>query len=173
MQRVLTLVRHAKSSWDQVGLNDYDRALNDRGLKDAPEMGRRLTDADYEVDTIIASPAIRAITTAEIIANEIGFSDQKIVQDAKIYNANVDVLIDLVVSFNGNLNRVMLVGHNPGFTVLCNYLSNARVDNMPTCSIAQIQFDAESWDSIIEHSGELIDFDYPKKRYGKYNNNEF
>jgi len=164
MQRVLTLVRHAKSSWDQVGLSDCDRALNNRGLKDAPEMGRRLADAGYAVDTIIASPAIRAITTAEIIANEIGFSAQQIVQDAKIYNANIDALIELVASFDNNVNSVMLVGHNPGFTVLCNYLSDARIDNMPTCSIAQITFNANSWETISEHSGELIEFDYPKKR---------
>ncbi|QMU62201.1 MAG: histidine phosphatase family protein [Gammaproteobacteria bacterium] len=164
MQHVLTLVRHAKSSWDQAGLSDYDRALNDRGLKDAPEMGRRLADAGYAVDTIIASPAIRAITTAEIIANEIGYSAQKIVQDAEIYNADIDALIDRVFSLDTSVNSVMLVGHNPGFTVLCNYLSDARIDNMPTCSIAQIQFNSNSWEAISEHSGELLDFDYPKKR---------
>lgn len=164
MQRVLTLVRHAKSSWDHAGLSDCDRALNNRGLKDAPEMGRRLADAGYAVDTIIASPAIRAITTAEIIANEIGYSAEQIVQDAEIYNANIDALINLVVSFDNNVNSVMVVGHNPGFTVLCNYLSDARIDNMPTCSIAQIQFNTNAWENISEHSGELIDFDYPKKR---------
>ena len=58
----------------------------------------------------------------------------------------------------------MLVGHNPGFTALCNYLSNARIDSMPTCSIAQMQFSVGGWGEITEHSGELIDFDYPKNK---------
>ncbi len=75
----------------------------------------------------------------------------------------MNTLIDLVAGLDDNLHRVMLVGHNPGFTVLCNYLSNAEIDNMPTCAIAQIQFDINSWESITEHSGKLLDFDYPKK----------
>ena len=163
MQRVLTLVRHAKSSWNNADLSDFDRPLNSRGLKTAPKMGKRLVDNGYEVDAIISSPAMRAITTAEIIAKEIGFSEQKIQQNQEIYDASINTLIGLVTSLESSSKRVMLVGHNPGFTILCNYLSNARIDNMPTCAIAQIQFDVGSWESITEHSGELIDFNYPKK----------
>lgn len=161
--RILTLVRHAKSSWGNDNLRDFDRPLNNRGLKTAPEMGKRLVDDGYQVDSIISSPAIRAITTAKIIAKEIGFSEQEIQQDPVIYDASLNTLIDLVTSLDNNSKQVMLVGHNPGFTILGNYLSNARIDNMPTCAIAQIQFDIGSWESITEHSGELIDFDYPKK----------
>lgn len=161
MQRILTLVRHAKSSWGDPEVHDFDRPLNDRGFKSAPMMAKRLAEANYSVNAIISSPAKRAITTAEIIAKEIDF--EAVEQNIEIYNAGMDVLINLVVSLDDTLNRVMLVGHNPGFTVLCNYLSNARIDNMPTCSIAQIQFDVDSWKAIIEHSGELINFDYPKK----------
>ena len=83
----------------------------------------------------------------------------------EIYEASLGELLRLVSKLNDELNNVMLVGHNPGFTVLCNYLSNARVDNMPTCSIAQIGFKESSWETVTEHSGELIDFDYPKKMY--------
>ena len=163
MGRQLTIVRHAKSSWSDTGLSDFDRPLNDRGLKNAPEMGRRLAEESYSVDRIISSPAMRAITTAEIIASEIGFDAKQIVKHAEIYEASVDTLLSLITSFEGKTKSVMLVGHNPGFTVLCNYLSNASIDNMPTCSIAQIKFDVDTWKSITEHSGKLIDFDYPKK----------
>jgi len=163
MALVLTLARHAKSSWNDAGLSDFDRPLNSRGLKNAPEMGKRLADANYKLDSLISSPAMRAITTAGIIAKQIDFSKQKIRQNDDIYNASINTLIEIVTTLENSSSRVMLVGHNPGFTTLCNYLSNAEIDNMPTCSIAQIQFDTKSWNSITEHSGELLDFDYPKK----------
>ena len=163
MGRILTLVRHAKSSWKDDDLSDFDRPLNDRGLKNAPQMGHRLANANYDVEQIISSPAVRAITTATIIASEIGISAQQIVKNAEIYEASLNALISIVTSLDDNFSRVMLVGHNPGLTVLCNFLSNARIDNMPTCSIAQIKFDVDTWNSITEHSGELIEFDYPKK----------
>ena len=163
MERILTLVRHAKSSWKDVELSDFDRPLNDRGLKNALMMGRLLANANYDVERIISSPAARAITTATIIASEIGFSVQQIVRNPDIYGASLSVLINLVTSLDDNFSSIMLVGHNPGFTVLCNFISNARIDIMPTCSIAQIKFDVDSWYSITEHSGKLIEFYYPKK----------
>ena len=163
MGRTLSLVRHAKSSWKHAGLCDFERPLNSRGLKNAPEMGKRLAKSKYVVDCIISSPAVRAITTSKLIASELSYNTQKIEQNMQIYEASVDMLIDLVTALDDNLFRVMLVGHNPGFTALCNYLSDANIDNMPTCSIAQIQFDVDKWDSVSAHSGVLLDFDYPKK----------
>lgn len=163
MGRTLILVRHAKSSWKHEGLSDFERPLNNRGFKNAPEMGRRLVDENLSVETIISSPALRAITTAELIADEMAFNIRKIEQNEQIYEASLTTLIDLVSGLDNNSHRVMLVGHNPGFTGLCNYLSDARIDNMPTCSIAQIHFDIDRWDSISEHAGRLVDFDYPKK----------
>ena len=163
MRRTLTLVRHAKSSWNNDNVCDFDRPLNNRGLKNAPEMGRRLADASYAVQNLISSPAIRAITTATIIAKEIGFDAKQIVLNDVIYDASLESLINIVSNIDDRVSSVMLVGHNPGFTSLCNILSNVIVDSMPTCSIAQIQFDEDAWASITEHSGKLIDFDYPKK----------
>ena len=162
MSHKLILVRHAKSSWAEAGLTDFDRPLNDRGLKNAPEMGRRLAKVNFAVDTIITSPATRAMTTAKIIAKEIGFDVKRIIQNEDIYGASINILLDLVRNLDEQDNKVMLVGHNPGFTVLCNRLCNVRIDNMPTCSIIQIQFNIRSWENITEHSGEITDFDYPK-----------
>jgi phosphohistidine phosphatase len=160
---MLTLVRHAKSSWNNDSLSDFDRPLNNRGLKNALEMGRRLADASYAVQNIISSPAVRAITTSSIIATEIGFDTKQIVLNDGIYNASLDSLINIVSNIDDRVSSAMLVGHNPGFTSLFNILSNAKIDNMPTCSVVQIQFDKDTWASITEHSGKLIDFDYPKK----------
>ncbi len=163
MERVLTLVRHAKSSWNNADLSDFNRPLNSRGLKNAPEMGRRLRDANYQVNSILSSPATRAITTAEYIAAEIEYNLQNIQLHDEIYEANINTLLYLISSVDNKYTNIMLVGHNPGFTQLCNYLCDANIDNMPTCSIAQIQFDIKDWQDIAEQSGQLLDFDYPKK----------
>ena len=167
MHRLLILVRHAKSSWDQAGLADFDRPLNPRGEKNAPEMGKRLAKSGFTVDKIVSSPATRAITTAKLIAEEIDYDTNQISKKPDIYEAGLNTLISIVTSLNSEDRSVMLVGHNPGFTYLCNYLCNAQIDNMPTCSIAKIRFENDHWDSITEHSGELIDFDFPKNKLHK------
>lgn len=166
MARELTLVRHAKSSWVKPSWNDasssdFDRPLKARGLKNAPEMGKRLRDANYQVDVIISSPALRAITTAEFIASELDYKN--IQQCDEIYEAGANTLLYLISSLDEKYRKVMLVGHNPGFTMLCNYLCDANIDNMPTCSIARIQLTINSWQDVGEHCGELLHFDYPKK----------
>ena len=161
--RILTLVRHAKSSWNNTDLSDFERPLNSRGLKNAPEMGKRLVKAKFKVDLIISSPAVRALTTAEFIASELGYNFQRIKQEDAIYEAGLNTLLHLISSLDNNINNVMLVGHNPGFTMLCNYLSDAEIENLPTCSIAQIKFDQSSWQSVSVHSGVLLDYDFPKK----------
>jgi len=160
---ILTLVRHAKSSWNDANLNDFDRPLNNRGIKDAPMMAQRLAAANYKVDALISSPALRAISTAKILATEIGLNDKNFIQYEHLYEASLKVLISTVISLNNQFRNIMLVGHNPGFTALTNYLSDANIGNMPTCSIAKIQFNESAWENIYESSGELIDFDYPKK----------
>jgi phosphohistidine phosphatase len=162
MSRVLTLLRHAKSSWNNNDLEDFHRPLNNRGLKVAPVMGQRFADKKCKLDAIISSPALRAITTAQIIAQKNGFIVEQISPNIDIYEATLDVLMNLIHQVNDQLGSIMLVGHNPGFTELVNYLGNVSIDNMPTCSMAQIEFDVGSWQEISEHSGKLISFDYPK-----------
>lgn len=164
MPRILVLIRHAKSSWDDSSIQDFDRSLNKRGFKDAPEMGKRLAGSNHSADIIISSPALRAITTAEIIASEIGFDESKILQEPVIYEAGLNTLVNVVTSIDDNYRHAILIGHNPGFTYLCNYLCNVQLDNMPTCGIAKIEFTTDTWRAISKHDGKLLDFDYPKKK---------
>ena len=160
----LLLVRHAKSSWDNTDLQDFDRPLNKRGLKNAPEMGKRLLIKGLKINLIYSSPALRALTTAELIAKEISYESSKIICIPEIYEAGLSTLFNVVKSIDENCQSAMLVGHNPGFTYLCNYLCNAQIDNMPTCSMAHIEFPVESWKEIAKHEGKLVDYDYPKKK---------
>ena len=162
--RSLTLIRHAKSSWDHPELQDFDRPLNRRGLKNAPMMGQRLAAANYRADMIISSPARRAITTAESIAAEIGFDPDHIVQNPLVYGASPGALTEVVTGIDDRFRHVALVGHNPGITLLCNILGDSRIDNLPTCGIARMEFDAHNWEDVSGQDGHLVEFDYPKKK---------
>lgn len=161
--RSLTLIRHAKSSWDHPELQDFDRPLNPRGLRNAPMMGKRLAAAGYRADTIISSPARRALMTAESIAAEIGFDPDNIVQNPLVYGAGPGALTEVLTGISERFRHAVLVGHNPGITHLCNFLCDSRIDSLPTCSIARIEFGDLAWEDVPRQKGHLIEFDYPRK----------
>lgn len=159
----LILTRHAKSSWDNRNISDFDRPLNKRGKLAAPIMGQRLAEKDIEPDAIITSPAKRAKKTACLIAEEINFDKEAIEVDESIYEAGLPDLLALVRGLDDSLHEAMLVGHNPGFTELGDFLADQPIDHMPTCGILCMDFPIESWSEITEGAGKLIFFDYPKK----------
>ena len=103
--KTLTLVRHAKSSWKDTSLADRDRPLNKRGKRDAPEMGRRLTAAGVRPSLIVSSPAVRAWTTAKIIANEIGYPREFLQRDSALYLASVNGILDVIASQDTGFNK--------------------------------------------------------------------
>ena len=158
----LFIVRHAKSSWDFPELDDHDRPLNKRGKRNAPEMGQRLAKRNVRLDAMITSPAKRAAGTARRIAEEISFPKSKIQSEPLLYHGSVRSIIDLIRSTGDHIDKLMIFGHNPGFTDLTNHLTGSDIYNIPTCGIAEIDFDAASWQEVGENSGKLITFDYPK-----------
>ena len=160
----LILIRHAKSSWNNPGLTDFDRPLNKRGKRDAPVMGKRLKNRDVKPDLIISSPAKRALKTARIIAEEIGYPKVKIVTHASIYGEGMSALLELIRNLDDSHNRVIMFGHNPDFTMLAEHLTDHRVGNMPTCGIFCVDFEVDSWKQISERKGLFVFFDYPKKQ---------
>lgn len=164
MPRNLTLIRHAKSSWDDADLQDFERPLNKRGLENAPMMGKRLAADDCKADIIISSPAKRAVTTARMIAAEIGFDKNGILQNPLMYAAGLSTLVEVITGIDDRFQHAMLVGHNPGFTQLYNALCTARIDNLPTCGIARIEFDTDTWKAVSRQKSHLAGFDYPRKK---------
>jgi phosphohistidine phosphatase len=160
--KTLFLIRHAKSSWAEPEMKDFDRPLNDRGNENAPFMGKLLKKEKIFPDLIISSPAKRAITTARKIADEIDYPKNKIVEEPKIYEANVKTLLQIINSLDDENETVFLFGHNPGFTDLLGYLTEANISNIPTCGIAQIEFDSESWKEVSRETGTMKNFFYPK-----------
>ena len=143
----LFLVRHAKSSKDDPTSADRDRPLADRGRKEAPEMGRRLAKRHVKPDLLVSSPALRALTTAQLIADEIGYARKDITVDERMYASSADALLAVIRALDKKLDRVMLFGHNPEFTELAHRLSGEIVD-MPTCAVAEFRFDTKTWSDI-------------------------
>lgn len=162
MKRTLFLVRHAKSSWGDVALPDKERPLADRGKRDAPMMGKRLAKHQVKPDLILSSPAHRALSTAEIVANELGYKAKDIVVDDRLYATDAETLLAVIGALSDQLKCVMLFGHNPEFTDLAHRLSSA-VTEMPTCAVAQFTFESKSWSAIGALKPEKVVFDYPKK----------
>lgn len=157
------LVRHAKSSWEDSSLSDFDRPLNKRGTKDAPFMAKTLIETIDIPDTIYSSPAKRAFTTAIIFADTFNYDTESIISDMNIYDAGVSDLIRIINSVNDDKNSIMIFGHNPALTMTSNFLSNKYIDNIPTCGIVKIDFDFNDWTSISGNTGTLVLFEYPKK----------
>ena len=161
--RRLTLLRHAKTEPAHSDQEDWDRVLEPRGQKDAPEMGRRLRERKLKPDRVISSPAVRAITTASILARELGISASSVLQDERVYLAAPKVLMQVVHELGGDTHHLMIVGHNPGLTEFADRLSADRnVDNMPTCAVYTLLFDIDDWSELEWGSGVDAEFDYPK-----------
>lgn len=160
----LTLIRHAKSSWDDPNLADLDRPLNKRGKRDAPMMGKRLAKRGEYPDLILSSPARRALKTAKAIAKELNYPPKKIMKDSRIYDGTTDDLIKLIRKISDNYDHLFLVGHNPDLNILSYRLSGYKVDNIPTCGVFCIDFDIESWKDVELGRGKFIYFDYPKNK---------
>ena len=162
--KILTLVRHAKSSWKDTSLTDRDRPLNKRGKRDAPEMGRRIAAAGIRPSLIVSSPATRAWTTAKVIANEIGYPREFLQRDNALYLASVNGILDVIASQEVGFNSLMLVGHNPGFTDLANYLVPGLTNNVPTAGVISVELDTDEWTLYDKPDTELLLYDFPKNR---------
>jgi len=157
----ITLIRHAKSDWNN-NFSDFDRPLNNRGLRDAPFMSTMLNEKMDKVDLIISSPANRAKTTCLEFAKEYNYDKTKIVYDIGIYEDGQKTILNLISNLNDEINSVVLFGHNPDITSTISYLSGQRFDNLPTCGIVSINFEVNNWKEIIKKNGKIDFFLFPK-----------
>ena len=160
--KTLTLVRHAKSSWGDPALPDRDRPLNERGLRDVATMGQRLAQRGARPDLLLASPATRALTTAEHLAKALGIKRKDIVVNDRLYAAAASELLAVIAELGDAPQRVMLVAHNPGLSDLAHRFAG-EITHMPTCAMVELTFAAESWGEIGEALPTQVVFDYPKK----------
>lgn len=165
----LTLLRHAKSTWDDPVARDFDRPLNKRGQRAARTMGREMRSLGLSFDRVIASPALRVIETLADIEQGYGKSLAQI-YDQRIYLASPATLIDLIHETDEKVESLLVVGHNPGLERLA--LTLTRSDDQPlraaleakypTATLAEITLPAESWSDVSEGSGTLTRFVRPR-----------
>jgi phosphohistidine phosphatase len=159
--KTLYLLRHAKSSRDDASLPDRDRPLNARGERDAAKMSKRWLQKKKKPDLIMSSPATRAMVTAEVIAKNLNYKATHISIDARLYAATKATLIAVIEALDDKLDRVMLVGHNPGFAELAHHFDSSIIF-MPTCALAEFRFEATSWAGIGRAKPAHTAFDSPK-----------
>ena len=159
--KTLYILRHAKSSWDDASLNDFERPLNARGLKAAPFIGFLMKQRGFIPVTIVASPATRAKQTAELVREAVGI-EPKISFDERIYEATVGTLASVLSEIANNNNSALIVGHNPGSEGLVYYLTGEIV-SIPTAALAVIELDIETWAEIDSGCGTLKQVIRPKE----------
>ena len=157
------MIRHAKSSWDDLGARDFDRDLNSRGLHDAPEMGRRLAVKNIHPDAFLVSTANRARATASLIASELGFPEQEIQFRDELYLASPAEILKQIRQVPDQIQTLVVVAHNPGITELANRMARTYINNIPTSGVVMMQMPVEQWQHAGGRGAELLDFDYPKK----------
>ena len=126
---------------------DKDRPLNDRGKRDAPKMGALLAKRRVKPNLILSSSAVRALDTAEIIAEKLDYKRKNIRVEDRLYAVEADKLLDVIRRLGDELDCVMLIGHNPELTELAHRLSS-KITDMPTCAVAEFTFDSKSWSRI-------------------------
>ena len=159
---LLTLIRHAKSSWDYPELSDFERPLNERGRRDAPRMAARVARELRGPVTLLSSPATRAIGTARVFAEALAVDFDAIRIEPRVYEASRRVLLELVKSLPDELGQVLLFGHNPGLSELAQTFADCPFDEMPTCAVVELQIDGKSWRQLAPGKGRLLAYRYPK-----------
>jgi phosphohistidine phosphatase len=163
--KTLFVMRHAKSSWDDPDLSDFERPLNDRGLKAAPFMGEVMAKNNFTPELIVSSPAMRARQTAELVKNSAAF-EAGIRFDERIYEASPMRLLEVVSGIADEYASAMIVGHNPGFENIVRVLTG-KLESMPTAALAVIDLEINSWKEINAETGSLRKFIRPKEEQNK------
>ncbi len=161
--KTLILVRHAKSSWDDVNQPDFERPLNNRGKEDAPKMAKRLHKKLGSIDALVSSPAKRAKKTAESFAEIFKIKEDQIIFSQALYHASGADFFTVVEEMKDKLNCIAIFSHNPGITYFANELiSNINIDNMPTTAIFAVQCNVKTWAAFKDAEKQFLFFDYPK-----------
>ena len=142
----LIIVRHCKSSWSDMSLSDFDRPLNNRGKNDGDLMSGKLLEKLSLVDLLLSSSSNRTVLTSKFFIDKININ--KIKYEDELYHADYKTIINKLKKVDKIINKLMVIGHNPGLTYLVNYFSNIRLHNLPTTGIVIFDFFIDNWKEI-------------------------
>ncbi len=160
--KYLILVRHAKSDWGNPSLRDFDRPLNERGKKDAPEMAGRLKSKKIKIDGIYTSAAKRAAKTAKAFAETMDIKNKHFHFKEDLYLASSEIFQEVITDADNDYETIALFSHNEGITYFANRLTNVRIDNIPTCGVFAVKINCDRWKDFEKAEKEFWFFDYPK-----------
>ena len=144
----LYLVRHAKASQNLAGVTDFDRPLIEKGIIRTQKVIRFLNERQVKIDLMISSPAKRALKTAILIAEGIGYPEEKIRLERKFYDGYYERILNVIYAVPNNIDSLMIFGHNPSITHLSNLFLHPGIEPLPTTGTACILFDTGKWESI-------------------------
>lgn len=162
MQRRLFIIRHSKSSWESE-VQDLDRPLTDRGVRNSYEMAQRLADAGMVPEKIFSSTGIRALHTAVIMARVWELPDGALSLRESLYMTGSTAIDMLLAETTEDVHAIAIFGHNPTFTDYANLFVNSSIDKIPTTGVVVLTFDSENWSDISRSNLVEEVFDYPKK----------
>ncbi|MDQ2855434.1 MAG: histidine phosphatase family protein [Acidobacteriota bacterium] len=152
--KTLLVLRHAKSSWKESGLVDFERPLNARGKRASDLIGRFLRKKKPFPDLVLCSTATRARETVRLVL-EAARLVVEVRYDQRLYLASADRLTEIVCEIEEDRGSVLLVGHNPGMEELIPRLTGETV-SMPTAALAKIELDVDGWSVLsVEKRGRL------------------
>ncbi len=153
--KTLYLLRHAKSSWELPMIADFDRSLTERGYADAHLLGNYMHEKKMQVDVILSSPAIRAMSTAVIVSQYVNYSPDRILIREQLYDSKVEDYLNCIAAIE-NGDSILLIGHNNTISDVAQKLSVNKVNDLKTCALITIEFDIKSWKNIFSLKGDLL-----------------
>lgn len=161
--KTVYVIRHAKSSWGDFKLPDFERPLTDRGKSDASAMAKRLLSKKIKIEVFLTSPAKRAKKTCSLFYEAYGEKEDKLIIDS-LYLASAETFFKVINDLDNKYNHVAVFAHNPGITDFVNMLSrDVYIDEMPTCSIFAVEANIERWEDFKNSEKKYLFFDYPKQ----------
>ncbi|MDO1448694.1 histidine phosphatase family protein [Rhodocytophaga aerolata] len=163
MVKHLILLRHAQAEPYSPAVVDEERELTGTGIADASRMGVKLKSLQVCPEILICSPANRTVTTAQLIAEQVGYEREKIKTDPSLYETSMRNLMSVITSLPESLSQVLIVSHNPNLTYLAEYLTQDEIGTLPTCGCVNIKLVDKTWAELSGGSGSLVWFEYPGK----------
>lgn len=160
--KLLTIVRHGKSSWGNFEISDHDRPLKGIGIKKTKKVIEYLEKEKLIPDLILSSTATRAMATATLIAEGLGYDVEKISAKKVIYESSTDDIYNEIFAVNNSISSLMIVGHNPTFTDFVNDFVHPYIDNLPTTGTVCIEFDTDSWEKLSNAKYKVKFVVYPR-----------
>ncbi len=169
--KTLSILRHAKSSWSDLALPDFERPLAPRGWKAAPLMGRHMRSIGLSPDKVLCSTAVRTRETANLALAEVGARDLPIVYDAAIYEASAPALMERLRRLEPEIDHLLMIGHNPGLQDLILSLTGERLegpyatiaDKLPTGALVVVDLTIDDWSQVGRGCGTVRHFATPRQ----------